>query len=251
MQFNRPIVMSVAGLDPCGGAGLLADVKALEQHKVYGLGVATAQTLQTEQHFIAIRWESDESILKAIEHMLVHYEVQAVKIGIVQSIRTLTKIVATIHDVTAAIKIVVDPVIRSTTEYPFWQEGIDETLLYDVLQRITLITPNYKEALQLVPGADAKDAAKKLSAYCPVLLKGGHNTVEQGVDYLYSNSTVKKLEPDIVTVFPKHGSGCVLSSAIAANLGLGFGLEEACRKAKAFTGKFLISNPSLLGFHVS
>ncbi|MFX5756263.1 bifunctional hydroxymethylpyrimidine kinase/phosphomethylpyrimidine kinase, partial [Acinetobacter baumannii] len=80
MQFNRPIVMSIAGHDPCGGAGLFADIKAFEQNKVYGLGVTTAQTLQTENHFISIRWESEENILKAIEQMLSHYNIKAVKI---------------------------------------------------------------------------------------------------------------------------------------------------------------------------
>lgn len=251
MQFNRPIVMSIAGHDPCGGAGLFADIKAFEQNKVYGLGVTTAQTLQTENHFISIRWESEENILKAIEQMLSHYNIKAVKIGIVQSIETLHKIICVIDDFDTAIKIVVDPVIRSTTEFNFWKEEVDEHLLCNVLRRITLITPNYKEVVQLVPAADAKEAAEKISHYCSVLLKGGHNEEEQGVDYLYYNGKVVKLNPNVVTVFPKHGSGCVLSSAITANIALGYGLEEACSKAKVYTEKFLKSNPSLLGYHVS
>ena len=243
--------MSIAGLDPCGGAGLLADIKAFEQNKVYGLGVTTAQTLQTEKCFMSIFWESDEHILKAVEQMLANYDVKAVKIGIVQSLNRLYEIVAAIHTFDNSIKIVVDPVIVSTTEFNFWQNAIDETLLCDVLKRIVLLTPNFKEAVQLVPGADAKDAVKKLSHYCNVLLKGGHNAEEQGVDYLYHRDRIIKLEPDVVTAFPKHGSGCVLSSAITANIARGFDLEEACTKAKVFTEKFLTSNPSLLGYHVS
>ncbi|MEL4441864.1 bifunctional hydroxymethylpyrimidine kinase/phosphomethylpyrimidine kinase, partial [Shewanella algae] len=84
-----------------------ADIKAFEQNKVYGLGVTTAQTLQTENHFISIRWESEENILKAIEQMLSHYNIKAVKIGIVQSIETLYKIICVIDDFDTAINIVI------------------------------------------------------------------------------------------------------------------------------------------------
>lgn len=251
MQFNRPIAMSIAGLDPSAGAGLLADIKTFEQNKVYGLGITTAQTLQTENRFVSIRWESDEDVLKAVLHMLRSYDVKAVKIGVVQSINTLHKIVSAIHHFNNAIKIVVDPVIRSTTNFNFWEYGIEETLLYKVLKMTELITPNYTEVVQLVADADAKEAAKKLALYCNVLLKGGHNHEEQGVDYLYQKETTVKLAPDVVNTFSKHGSGCVLSSAITAGIACGLALEEASIKAKAFTEKFLRSNPSLLGYHVS
>lgn len=251
MQLYRPIVMSVAGLDPNGGAGLLADIKTFEQNKVYGLGVITAQTIQTENTFFSVRWETDKNIIETIQKMLYGYNVKAVKVGIVQNIYSLHRIVSSVHAVDKNIQIILDPVIRSTTGFNFWQEGVSENLLYKVLEMVTIMTPNYKEVMQLVPDADAKEAAKKLSVHCNVLLKGGHNEEEQGVDYLFSNQQVLKLEPDIVTAFSKHGSGCVLSSAIAANLALGNDLANACRKAKSFTEKFLLSNPSLLGYHVS
>ena len=251
MQSDRPIVMSLAGLDPCGGAGLFADIKTFEQHNVYGLGITTAQTLQTEDAFFSIRWESDKSILEAIAKMLANYNVQAVKIGIVQNIQSLHRIVSSIYAFNKNIPIIVDPVIRSTTEFNFWQEGFDSALLYQVLQMTELITPNYKEVMQLVPAADEKEAAGKLSCYCNVLLKGGHNEKEPGVDYLYTQTGILKLEPRTAAIFPKHGSGCVLSSSIAANMALGNGLGAACRKAKLYSEKFLLSNQSLLGFHVS
>ena len=251
MQSDRPIVMSLAGLDPCGGAGLFADIKTFEQHKVYGLGITTAQTLQTEDAFFSIRWESDESILEAISKMFANYNIQAVKIGIVQNIQSLQRIVSSIHAFNKNIPIIVDPVIRSTTDFNFWQEGFDSALLYQVLQMTELITPNYKEVMQLAPCTDEKEAAGKLSDYCNVLLKGGHNEKEPGVDYLYTQTGILKLEPHTVTIFPKHGSGCVLSSSIAANMALGNGLAAACHKAKSYTEKFLLSNQSLLGSHVS
>src|SRR5665648_1205489 len=77
MEANRPIVMSIAGFDPCGGAGILADIKTFEQHNVYGLAINTAQTVQTENDFISIRWETEDNILKALETMLAHYDVKS------------------------------------------------------------------------------------------------------------------------------------------------------------------------------
>ncbi|MCU7548113.1 hydroxymethylpyrimidine/phosphomethylpyrimidine kinase [Chitinophagaceae bacterium LB-8] len=250
MEFNRPIVLSIAGLDPCGGAGLLADIKVFEQHEVYGLGISTAQTVQTENAFYSIRWEKDINILDAVSRMLSHYEVAAVKIGIVQNLGSLHQLVSVIHQKSSNIKIIVDPVIRSTTEFSFWQQGVDEILLYQLLQNLELITPNYKEIVQLVNETDAIEAAKKLSQYCNVLLKGGHNEDEPGVDYLFMKTEVTRLYPGTSKIFPKHGSGCILSSAIAAQLARGNDLITACRKAKSYTEKVLLSNSSLLSYHV-
>ena len=251
MQLSRPIAMSIAGLDPCGGAGMLADIKTFERHKVYGLGIATAQTLQTESDFVSIRWDDDKQIIRAVEHMLSHYDVRAAKIGIVQSVTSLYRIVSAIRAANETVKIVVDPVIRSTTDFNFWQGNMDQALLYNILGLIELITPNYKEVVRLAPGLDAKAAAQQLSRYGNVLLKGGHSEEEPGIDYLYTQQEVLLLLPHSPQVFAKHGSGCVLSSSIAAWLAMGYDLATACKKAKIYTETFLLSNPSLLGFHVS
>lgn len=250
MYRERPIVLSIAGVDPIGGAGLLADIKTFEQHKVYGLGVSTAQTLQTEDEFISIRWEKETDILQSIETMLSRYNVKAVKIGIVENIEVLEKIVSVIHHKNNSIKIVWDTVIKSSSGFDFWNKDFDIQRLYKTLLKVHVITPNYNEALQLVGSAfDAKEAAEKLSAYSNVLLKGGHNEAEKGVDYLYTKNIAKRLEANTNEMFSKHGSGCVLSSAITANLALGADLFTACQKAKHYIEQFLSSNKSLLGYH--
>jgi hydroxymethylpyrimidine/phosphomethylpyrimidine kinase len=231
MQDKRPIVMSIAGMDPSAGAGLLADIKTFEQHKVYGLGISTAQTLQTDNQFFSIRWEETDDILEAIEKMLSNYEVKAIKIGIVKNISALDQIVSLINFIDSNIKIVVDPVIKSSTGFSFWDK-IDQAILFQLLTKIFLLTPNYNEALQLIPSTDAKKSAEELSTYCNVLLKGGHNKEEEGVDYLYTQSGVKKIPGETENIFPKHGSGCVLSSAITANIALGFDLIHSCQNAK-------------------
>jgi hydroxymethylpyrimidine/phosphomethylpyrimidine kinase len=248
---GRPTVLSIAGFDPCGGAGLLADVKTFEQHRVHGIAVCTAQTLQTEHCFVSIKWEAEEFVLQSIEHLLDVYSVRAVKIGIVQSIESLASIVSTIRRADSCIHIVLDPVIRSTTNFNFWQDEINRSLLFETLEKISVITPNHDELLQLMPASSAKVSAEKLSRYCSVLFKGGHNKQTPGVDYLFSSGQTETLSPSTTEVHPKHGSGCVLSAAIASNLALGRSLSEACRTAKSFTEKFLLSNSSLLGYHAS
>jgi len=249
MDANRPIVMSIAGLDPCGGAGILADIKTFEQFKVCGLGINTAQTLQTENDFISIRWETENDILKALGTMLAHYDVKAIKIGIVENIGTLRKIVSFIHQKNKEIKIIIDTVIKSSSGFNFWNEKTNETQLFDIMSKSFLITPNYNEALQLMPADNSKDAAQKLAAWCNVLLKGGHNSDEVGVDYLYTKTGIRKFIATTSTISAKHGSGCVLSAAITANLALGFDLVTSCTNAKRYIEQFLASNNTLLGYH--
>ncbi len=249
MGANRQIVLSIAGFDPCSGAGILADIKTFEQHKVYGLGISTAQTVQTEDVFISIKWEAESDILKTLHTLLSHYNITAVKIGIVENISVLNKIVSFIHQKNSVIKIVADTVIKSSSGFNFWVETLNEQLLFETLSKIFLITPNYNEASQLIPSANTKVAAEKLSAHCNVLLKGGHNNEEPGVDYLFMRDSVDKLESNASNIYAKHGSGCVLSAAITANLALGFDLVSSCKNAKKYIEQFLSSNNTLLGYH--
>lgn len=249
MEINRPIVLSIAGFDPSAGAGILADIKTFEQYNVYGLGISTAQTLQTETDFISIKWEPENDILKALDTMLSHYNVMAVKIGITENIIVLDKIVSFIHTKNKAIKIVADTVLKSSSGFDFWNEIINEQPLFELLSKVYLLTPNYNEVLQLMPSANAKLSAEKLSAYCNVLLKGGHNSDEVAVDYLYLPNKIEKMESNSSNTYAKHGSGCVLSAAITANLALGLDLISGCKNAKKYIEQFLSSTPALLGYH--
>ena len=249
MGERRPIVLSIAGLDPSGGAGLLADIKTFEEHKVYGLGICTAQTIQTENKFISLKWEGEMEILNAVEVMLSKYEVKAVKIGIIENIARLKTLVGFIHERNPDIKIVWDTVIKSSSGFYFWKGDMNGETLKDILMKVFLITPNYNEAAMLAPSATPKEAAKALLSYCNVLLKGGHNADEVGVDYLYTKDAVEILKPNITTDGAKHGSGCVMSSAITANLALGYDLHTSCINAKQYIERFLTSNNSLLGYH--
>ena len=131
-------------------------------------------------------------------------------------------------------------------------QSIDKNKLEDVLKTIFLITPNTNEAKKLSGINDETEAANYLSAYCHVLLKGGHSHTEKGIDYLFYNNQKIKIQTKITKeLSPKHGSGCVLSSSIAANLALGNDLETACQKSKQYIETILNSNSNLLAYHAA
>jgi hydroxymethylpyrimidine/phosphomethylpyrimidine kinase len=96
---------------------------------------------------------------------------------------------------------------------------------------------------------DVLEATKEWARYGNILLKGGHHPENLGVDFLFKNESLVKLKPSDTLVYPKHGSGCVLSAAITSYLALGFCLTEACELAKTYTEQFLNSEKGLLGYH--
>jgi hydroxymethylpyrimidine/phosphomethylpyrimidine kinase len=235
--------MSIAGYDPSGGAGLLADIKTFEQLKVQGLGVCTAMTIQTESECLGLEWQSLNKILSTIDVLMKKYHVEVVKIGVVKDADYIIQMVEKIKSVNAEAKIVWDPVLKSTSEFSFFDLNTISDLK-NVLKQMDLITPNYNE-YKILQKADLFENS------CSVLIKGGHREEKIGTDILIENGKEISIQPyDNTSVYyPKHGSGCVLSSTIAAYLAKGENLENACRKGKKYIEKFLTSNPTLLGFH--
>lgn len=249
MSKNRPFVLTIAGFDPSAGAGILADVKTFEQHNVYGFAINTANTIQTENEFLNIQWVEIDFVTQSIEILFKSYEIKSVKIGIVPSLDYLNEIVFVIKKLSPKTKIIWDTILKSTTDFEFLSFK-NQKLLIEILKEIDLITPNYNEILQLSSKeTNAETTAILLSKYCSIYLKGGHNPNEIGVDYLYTKNSVHKHLPKTHNCYEKHGSGCVLSSAITAQLALGENLETACEKAKIYTENYLSSNSTKLGFH--
>ncbi|WP_140485684.1 hydroxymethylpyrimidine/phosphomethylpyrimidine kinase [Flavobacterium sp. GSA192] len=249
MSTNRPFVLSIAGFDPSAGAGVLADIKTFEQHQVYGFAINTGNTIQTESDFLEMQWTALDFVLRSIEVLFQKYPVKAVKIGIVPSLDYLKEIVFTIKRLSPKTKIVWDTVLKSTTDFSFLNIQ-NQAVLIETLNQIDLITPNYNEILQLDPNeSEAGLIAKKLSEHTAVFLKGGHRLEEIGTDNLYTKNEVVKLLPTETKLSEKHGSGCVLSAAIIANLALEQDLKKACSNAKNYIESYLKSNPTLIGYH--
>jgi len=248
----RPNVLVVAGYDQSGGAGVLADIKTLEAHGVYGYAVCTGMTFQNERVITKIHWFTEKEIFEQIDLCWQSAWFDWVRIGIGRSVKMISSILDHLREHNPAVKIILDPVIRSSSGLDFW-EGIDQKGFESLAGRTYLLTPNWEEVGWLYPGKDIQECCRtlSLSASCAIYLKGGHNPDYPGRDYLWSEGEAAVLEPaaEAGAVYPKHGSGCVLASALTANLSLGYPLTVAAGRAKQYISQFLTSNKTLLGWH--
>ncbi len=243
--------MSIAGFDPSAGAGVLADIKTFEGVGVYGLAISTATAIQTDVEFVDCIWEELSVVKKQVKILANRFSFDVVKIGIVPSLIYLNELLDFIVEIIPNAKVVWDPVYASSTGYQFIDKDWQEETLQSVLKKVFLITPNAIEARVFAQEDNAVNAAKRLANYCSVLLKGGHVDGVKSIDTLFYNQQEFSFENDRLNGFSKHGSGCVLSSAIAAYLAKGEPVEISCAKGKKYIHSYLQSSNSLLGYHVS
>ena len=248
MSANRPYALTIAGFDPSAGAGVLADVKTLEANGVYGLAACTALTVQNDAAFERVSWVALADVQNQIRLLLARFEVGFVKIGLIESLPVLWELISWLKAQNPATYIIWDPVLKATAGYEFHMQP-DPALLPRICAELALLTPNQPEALRLCPAATTATAAEQLATYCPVLLKGGHGRGKQATDVLLAGGEQHEFTAPRLLHGAKHGSGCVLSAAVLAQLALGQPLAEACRLGKAYTTRVLASNDSLLGYH--
>jgi len=250
---KRPNILTIAGLDPSSGAGLTADIKTFEKLKCYGFSVCTANTVQNDTELKHCYWTPIEIIKEQLTVLLDAFSIEFVKIGIVENWEVLNELIDFLVLKNPTIKIILDPVLRSSSKYVFQSDISSEKagiLFEKILHKIHLLTPNYEEIVQLYPDKTISETIEHISSKTHLFLKGGHKEKNIGVDELFTiNGKQFKLNPKNKQVSEKHGSGCVLSSAITAYLALGFPLLKACYKGKRYTEKVLSSNKGLLGYH--
>jgi hydroxymethylpyrimidine/phosphomethylpyrimidine kinase len=247
--YARPFALSIAGFDPSAGAGILADIKTFEAMRVYGLGVCTAITYQNESVFEGLSWISFEEMKRQADVLLNKYDFRYVKIGLIQNLDMLHDLVLYLRSKRSGLFITWDPILKASSGFDFHAKP-DAEKLERVCRQIDLITPNLPEAFLLGATESAELNAKALSSFCNVFLKGGHHPEKAGDDFLFLKDGKKvSFKSAGNKIFPKHGSGCILSSSITARLAKGADLEKACLLAKEYTLEVLESNESLLGYH--
>ncbi len=241
---KRPLVLSIAGFDPTAGAGVLADIKTMEQNKTLGMAVITANTIQTETNFTSVIWIDEQIVFSQLLPLLNQYSFSAIKVGLIPNLSFLLKIVSLPQ--LRQTKIIWDPILSASSGFNF---NHDLTKLEEILNHIYMITPNWNEIKILAETNDATIGAEKLAKLTNVFLKGGHST-EVGKDYLFSKKgKIYPLKNKSNIATEKHGSGCVLSSALTANIALKFPIIKTCLRSKKYTTTILESNKSLLGYH--
>jgi hydroxymethylpyrimidine/phosphomethylpyrimidine kinase len=236
-----PIALTIAGSDSSGGAGIQADLKTFAAFGVYGASVITALTAQNTAGVSGIHQVPANFVTAQIDAVFGDLDVQAVKIGMVAQLATIDAIVAGLTRWSPG-HVVLDPVMVATSGDRLLAMDAVEALRTKLIPRAFLITPNLPEAAALLnePVAASEAAiesqGKRLLAMgCPaVLIKGGHGQGSESIDYLVrGNGTIALAAPRIATK-NTHGTGCSLSSAIAAGLAKGEDLETAARHAKAW-----------------
>jgi hydroxymethylpyrimidine/phosphomethylpyrimidine kinase len=236
-----PIALTIAGSDSSGGAGVQADLKSFAALGVYGASVITALTAQNTRGVSGIHLVPPAFVTAQMDAVFGDLDVKAVKIGMVAQPATIDAIAAALTRWSPA-NIVLDPVMVATSGDRLLSADAVAGLRKKLIPRAALITPNLAEAAALLdePVASSEaaiaDQGKRLLAMgCPaVLIKGGHGQGAESIDYLFgANGTIALPAPRIITE-NTHGTGCSLSSAIAALLAKGEALETAVRHAKAW-----------------
>jgi len=245
-----PHILSIAGLDPSAGAGLFADIKTAEACGVYACGVLTSLTYQNDVEFDDVDWVETEHIIRQISVLRRRLHFDAVKIGLISDITALQTIIAYLKDSMKDIPIIWDPILQASAGFTFHDNELCDNS-FNMLKEITLVTPNKPEALQLFKNEDIESIQTTIANHklCDVLLKGGHSISTESSDILISATEIFVFEGVRLEGFQKHGTGCILSTAIACNLAKGKSLIESCRLAKKYVTRVLTSNHGLLGHH--
>ncbi|XIA64040.1 bifunctional hydroxymethylpyrimidine kinase/phosphomethylpyrimidine kinase [Bradyrhizobium sp. TZ2] len=239
--MTTPIALTIAGSDSSGGAGIQADLKTFAALGVYGASVITALTAQNTSGVSGIHQVPAEFITAQIDAVFSDLAVGAVKIGMVAQPASIDAIVAGLTRWSPK-HVVLDPVMVATSGDRLLAVEAVEALRTKLIPLTSVITPNLPEAAALLdePVATNEAAVEKqgkrlLSMGCKaVLIKGGHGEGAESIDYLVgANGTIALAAPRIATK-NTHGTGCSLSSAIAAGLAKGEDMETAVRHAKTW-----------------
>jgi hydroxymethylpyrimidine/phosphomethylpyrimidine kinase len=236
-----PVGLTIAGSDSSGGAGVQADLKTFAALGVYGASVITALTAQNTTGVSGIHPVPAEFVTAQIDAVFSDLDVKAVKIGMVAQRAVIDAIVAGLVRWSPK-HVVLDPVMVATSGDHLLARDAVEALRTSLIPQASLITPNLPEAAALLQEEVAVSEAvierqgKRLLAMgCrAVLIKGGHGQGSESIDYLFDGTGIIALAAPRVATKNTHGTGCSLSSAIAAGLAKGDDLETAVRRAKAW-----------------
>lgn len=234
-----PIALTVAGSDSSGGAGIQADLKTFSALGAFGASVITALTAQNTRTVTAVHEAPPEMVAAQIDAVFDDLAVGAVKIGMLSS----PEIIGAVADSLAVrdVPIILDPVMVAKSGDALLQDRAVETLKARLLPLATVLTPNLPEAARLAGAAAAAEGDEALAAAlmamgpAAVMLKGGHGAGPDCTDLL-----VRRHGPQLRLVAPRietrntHGTGCTLSSAIAAGLAAGMALDRAVERAHAY-----------------
>jgi len=239
--MSIPNVLTIAGSDSGGGAGIQADLKTFAALRTYGASAITAVTVQNTQGVRAVHQVPPDMIAGQIAAVFEDLDIAAIKIGMIGDAEAIAAVASALERA-PRVPVVLDPVMVAASGDALLAPGAEAALKQRLLSHADVLTPNLPEAARLLDVEPAGDEAamraqaEALAALGPkaVLIKGGHGTGDEALDILFDGSDFARFTALRVATKNVHGTGCTLSSAIAALLARGFGLHEAVRQAKTY-----------------
>lgn len=234
-NIQKPVVLVIAGHDPSGGAGIQADIESIANAGCHAATVITSLTAQNTNQVIETLPQEPDSFRKQIKLVIEDMKIASCKIGMIGSIKLIDIIEEELSKLN--IPIVLDPVLSSTSGQTFTNKEMCEDILSSLFPLTTLATPNSEEAKLLSQATDLNSAAKSLLKHGTqaVLITGTHEATDNVTNSLYTenDAPIEFHWERLPETF--HGSGCTLSSRIAALLALGNNLNTAVEEAQAYT----------------
>lgn len=251
---HQPVVLTVAGFDPSGGAGIIADVRAIESFGCAAVAAITSITFQNSQKYLGAVNQTSQSVRLQIESIVMQHEIAAVKIGMLSTAAVVAEVARLIAELNLPAPIL-DPVMQSSTGGRLLADNAFEVLVNELIPTARVVTPNIPEAEKLA-GMNIHNEEQMLQATArvrelgapAVLIKGGHLRMQSSefrgqrlekesrtaVDVLDDGGEVKIFTDEWIKGANVRGTGCLLSSAIAAGIANGNSLATAVAGAKRF-----------------
>jgi len=248
---KQPVVMTIAGFDPSGGAGVLADIKTISAFGCYGVAVITSITFQNTEQVVGVQHQSAEAVRRQLAALFDDFETAAVKTGMLPSVEI-------VQEVTDAIKaqairtVVVDPVLRSSSGHKLADELAIGATVKHLFPLASLVTPNAAEANRITKietldkyGIERAAQAILNSGAKAVLITGGDAGSDQSSDLLVDSEGAAVYEGERIKSRHTHGTGCTFASAIACLLARGRSLRESVPIAKRYVAEAIRNAPAL------
>ncbi len=250
------VCLTIAGLDPSGGAGIIADIKTFTAFGCFAAAAVTSITFQNTTGVFGAAHQTAETVRGQIEPVIEDYEIAALKTGMLPT-REIIEETARLVNKNRLKNFVVDPVVRSTSGFDLIDDGALKALIAELFPLAEIITPNLPEAerianIKIENEKDIEKAARIMQSYGAknVLIKGGHlfegeSKKRLARDFLFAGDNLQIFESEYIESNATHGTGCTLAAAITANLALGEKLSASVETAKKFVTGAIKSAPNL------
>jgi len=237
-EKTKPVVLSVAGLDPCGGAGIYSDVDIFNSHALRGMAVPTVITVQNDETFKKLKSVEQELFVETLRFMFESYKIAGLKIGLLTEQYHIDAVVDCIKEFKPTIT-VLDPIICSSSGFKFWDKSMLGYVAQKLLPCVDVITPNYLEAVAILEiigqntaSLDQKELAKRLNtAFRTKVVVTGGDSVAHGkvTDVFYDGINLESRTAEYFDLPKglKHGTGCAFSASLLAHMCKGLDFAAA------------------------